>query len=210
MGRVYIGLEPDQGGKTFKAGILMRLAEIGYKGEIRIFDCGEFKDPSALCIDNPDEFSRRFEEILATAEPVDLADFAKFAAAVETGLEVDPLAQAIGELVDNEERFDGAAGELYARLESMPAAMDKVKRSRNWPQSARGLRASLKRIKPLLEKTGICIEFSKIKHNGHYPIRLCRKNGGTTSPTSPGSVDGGLFPACVSGTFPNWMRITRP
>jgi len=33
------------------------------------------------------------------------------------------------------------------------------------------------------------IEFSKIKRNGHYPIRLSRKMGEITSPTSPTSPD---------------------
>jgi len=139
-----------------------------------------------------------------------MADFARFATAAETGLgfqagdfmkaytdnrkdaissslDVDPLAQAIREMVDGEEWFEGTAAELLEHLETMSVITDRIKRSRTWPQSARGLRSALKRIRPLLAGTGIMIEFSKAKRHGHYPIRAFRLNGETTSPTSPTS-----------------------
>lgn len=139
-----------------------------------------------------------------------MADFARFATAAEIGLgfqagdfmkaytdnrkdaissslDVDPLAQAIREMVDGEEWFEGTAAELLEHLETMSVITDRIKRSRTWPQSARGLRSALKRIRPLLAGTGIMIEFSKAKRHGHYPIRAFRLNGETTSPTSPTS-----------------------
>ena len=88
-------------------------------------------------------------------------------------------------VIDGEEWLEGTAGKPLEHLESMSLVTDRIERSRTWPQSARGLRASLKRIKSMLEKTGINIEFSKIKYNGHYPVRLCRKHGETTFSKSP-------------------------
>ena len=73
-------------------------------------------------------------------------------------------------VIDGEEWLEGTAGKPLEHLESMSLVTDRIKRSRTWPQSARGLRASLKRIKSLLEKTGINFEFSKIKYNGHYSV----------------------------------------
>jgi len=153
-----------------------------------------------------------------------MADFARFATAAETGLgfqagdfmkayadnrkdaissslEVDPLAQAIREMVDNEEWFEGTAAELLEHLETMPVATDRIKRSRTWPQSARSLRSALKRIKPLLAGIGIQIAFSKIKQHGHYPIRVSRFNGEITSPTSPTSPDSTQLLDSVKDTF---------
>jgi len=130
--------------------------------------------------------------------------------AVESGLEVDPLAQAIRELVDGEE-FEGTMGELLERLEAMSGVIDSIKRSTFWPKTPHKLRASLKRIKPLLEKTGIKIDFLGKKHHGRSFIRVTRKTGETKSPKSPKSpntLEATDFIEDVEGDIEN-MKVTR-
>ncbi len=117
---VYVCREPDQGGKTFVDGTTKRLMEIQYRGEIFIFSCGSFKDPSELYINDPENFSQRFEEILAIAEPWEPTD-----APDDEDEDITPIPDPWPAPLE-EAAFHGLAGE-FVRLvnphsESDPAA----------------------------------------------------------------------------------------
>src|SRR5262249_49264767 len=61
--KVYIHVEPDRGGETFRAGVPARLSALGFKGKVFALQMPDgFKDPSALHIDDPERFLARFEE----------------------------------------------------------------------------------------------------------------------------------------------------
>lgn len=131
--RIYISQESGDGGKVFVDRLTKHLTKIGYQGEIRIFTCGQFKDPSDLYINDPENFPLNFQEILAIAEPWELAptaddedDFTptpdpwpkmpdaafyglagKFVELVKTQVEADPAALLI--------QFLAAFGNLVGR-----------------------------------------------------------------------------------------------
>src|SRR5215813_5874004 len=45
---IYVWREPDAGGKTFVKGLTKRLAELGYKGSVKVIHVEGIKDPSEL------------------------------------------------------------------------------------------------------------------------------------------------------------------
>ena len=74
---VYIHVEPDNGGATFRQKVIQALYDSGYKGTVRTFavkdvDAG-CKDPSDLHIKYGDQFRAMIDPALKTAQAVDLA-----------------------------------------------------------------------------------------------------------------------------------------
>ncbi len=79
--------EPDRGGETFVAGLVSRLAVLGYKGEFYALKADGFKDPNDLFKRSPDGFEERFKALIQTAQYIDLAE-----AATETRRSTNSLA----------------------------------------------------------------------------------------------------------------------
>jgi hypothetical protein len=70
---VYFVVEPDQGGEQFRAGVVARLAALGFPGKLyELRMPSGYKDPSELHIDDPTRFLRRFEECAAVATQLEL------------------------------------------------------------------------------------------------------------------------------------------
>jgi len=65
--QVYYWREPDQGGDTFTAGIVARLAEIGFTGEIREMKIAGVKDPNELHQRDAQAFYKAFCEAMGEA-----------------------------------------------------------------------------------------------------------------------------------------------
>src|SRR3569833_2254089 len=61
---VYVCFEKD----AASAGMVQSLAKTGITERVKVFDCGEFKDPSDLFCDNPDAFDERFKTYLDAAK----------------------------------------------------------------------------------------------------------------------------------------------
>lgn len=74
---VYIHVEPDAGGQTFRAKVLQALYDSGYKGTVRTFSAKDIdpgcKDPSDLHIKYGDQFRAMLDPALKAAQAVDLA-----------------------------------------------------------------------------------------------------------------------------------------
>lgn len=73
--RVYIHVEPDQGGQTFLSHTLGALHDGYFLGEVFQWSCRAFaqKDPSALYISvGAEETKARIEQAIASAAPIDL------------------------------------------------------------------------------------------------------------------------------------------
>ncbi|MGH7893773.1 MAG: hypothetical protein ACREQL_03845, partial [Candidatus Binatia bacterium] len=63
--RIYVVIEPDQGGETVKGW----LARSKIRDRAHIVALGKFKDPSALHVNDPDRFRERFQQALDAAVP---------------------------------------------------------------------------------------------------------------------------------------------
>lgn len=73
--KVYLHIEPDNGGQTFRATMLRKLYAAGFLGEVFTFSCGPSgsKDPSELFIKLEREAAlRNLQELLEKAKKVDL------------------------------------------------------------------------------------------------------------------------------------------
>lgn len=72
--KVYLHIEPDKGGQTFKQQMISKLYEGGYQGEVYTFNLGEYdvKDPSELyCRDGVDA-TDEIQAAISKAEYIDL------------------------------------------------------------------------------------------------------------------------------------------
>jgi hypothetical protein len=68
--KVYVFVEPDRGGRTFRTGVIERLAELQYDGQTFILTLPDgYKDPSDLHIAAPELFLKRFQWALKVALP---------------------------------------------------------------------------------------------------------------------------------------------
>lgn len=74
-------------------------------------------------------------------------------AAVEATIESDPVASALIQFMDGEERWTGTATELLGLLEAF--APEGSRFSRTWPKAANALSQKLRRAAPSLRKLGI-------------------------------------------------------
>jgi hypothetical protein len=63
--RIYVVIEPDQGGDT----VLGWISKSAIKDRAWLLDLGGFKDPSALHVDDPDRFEERWRAIIEAAGP---------------------------------------------------------------------------------------------------------------------------------------------
>jgi hypothetical protein len=63
---IYVVIEPDQGGRTLRA----RLATAPFRDRIRLVQLDGVKDPSALYLSDPENFSSRFAALLEAARPL--------------------------------------------------------------------------------------------------------------------------------------------
>lgn len=74
---VYIHVEPDAGGQTFREKICQALFDAKYTGTVRTFSCHDIdpkcKDPSDLHIWYGEQFRAKIDPALKAAQPVDLA-----------------------------------------------------------------------------------------------------------------------------------------
>lgn len=62
---IYVVIEPDKGGETVKKW----LAKSKLRKRVRLISLGEYKDPSGLHLDNPEQFAARFQRYLEAAMP---------------------------------------------------------------------------------------------------------------------------------------------
>jgi hypothetical protein len=130
-----------------------------------------------------------------------MADFAMWATASEPGLGLEPGAfmkvyegnrtEAVRETLDNDpvatplikfldqlhdegnDLWEGSCGELHQRLDSL--VDERVKRSRQWPDSARGLSGRLRRLVTFLREVGIIITFNPKGAKGLRTLTIERK-----------------------------------
>lgn len=74
--KLFLHIEPDQGGQTFRAAMLKKLGAGEFLGEVATFSCGPTgsKDPSDLYIKEGAAAKDKLKELLEKAKPVDLAE----------------------------------------------------------------------------------------------------------------------------------------
>ena len=74
---VYIHVEPDNGGQTFRQKVIQALNDSGYTGTVRAFSAKDIdvlcKDPSDLHIKYGDQFRAMIDPALKAAQPLDMA-----------------------------------------------------------------------------------------------------------------------------------------
>lgn len=88
--KIYLHIEPDKGGQTFRQQMISKLYEGGYQGEVYTFNLGEcnVKDPSELyCRDGVDATDKIWAAI-ALAERVDLQSEAESLPELVSGMPV--------------------------------------------------------------------------------------------------------------------------
>lgn len=74
--KLYLHIEPDSGGKTFRELMIKKLAEGGYAGELYEFSCAALgkKDPSELYLSSGEaEARRKLATLVGTAKRIDVA-----------------------------------------------------------------------------------------------------------------------------------------
>lgn len=85
--RIFVHVEPDNGGQTFLRSVVTKLHEGGYQGTVKLWSCDEYgvKDPSELLIrDGAQEAKSKLQKALSEAKSVSWAEFAeKLPAAIE-------------------------------------------------------------------------------------------------------------------------------
>lgn len=69
---IYIIKEPGQSGAIFVAGISERLASFGYAGTAKVVSLEPYKDPNEFYQAHPEQFASLFQEMLDTAETIEL------------------------------------------------------------------------------------------------------------------------------------------
>lgn len=78
---VYIHVEPDSGGESFRKKTLAKLNEAGYAGNAYSFSCHdidpECKDPSDLHVLHEKDFRKLIDPVIRNAKPEDLNDIRK-------------------------------------------------------------------------------------------------------------------------------------
>jgi hypothetical protein len=107
--KIYVFQEPHQSGEAFVDGVRHRLAALGWRGELRRIHLADFKDPSALHIDDPERFPERWRAAMQAADVLEIpsSSFATLSLQSEP-LWPSPLA---------EEAYYGLAGEIVHTIE---------------------------------------------------------------------------------------------
>jgi len=107
------------------------------------------------------------------------------AAAIEIGLESDPLAQSVIDL-SGCEAWEGTATELLEDLTEL--VPDKLSKSKVWPKTPQSLSNRLRRLAPVLREIGIEIEFARESNTGRRRILI--SEAGEKSVTTVTTVTG--------------------
>jgi len=93
--------------------------------------------------------------------------------AVDTVLEADPVAVALDRHMEGRSEHTTTATQLLEALNGL--ASDHVRRSRQWPTSARGLSGQLTRLAPALRRVGITITSDREGHTGRRLLHIRRE-----------------------------------
>ena len=77
--RIYLHIEPDMGGQTFRKQMIKKLHEGGYGGEVFTFNLGDYavKDPSELYIKHGTDAADMIKAAMQKAERLDIAQIAE-------------------------------------------------------------------------------------------------------------------------------------
>jgi hypothetical protein len=90
--------------------------------------------------------------------------------AVDTVLDADPVAMALRQHLDGSAKWEGTATALLDVLGELVA--EHIRRSRDWPASARALSSRLTRLAPSLRRVGITIDREREAHTGRRYIHI--------------------------------------
>jgi hypothetical protein len=134
-------------------------------------------------------------------------------AAVELGIEFDPVANAVRHLAEAGE-WEGTATELLARLGAHTS--ESAANGREWPKGAQSLSNRLRRVVPALRAVGVELEFWKDKSRNRSrlirirPLPLLPPGASKVSAASrltASSTEPGFVPEAASGkTYPAHPR----
>ena len=94
------------------------------------------------------------------------------AAATETALEADPVAEAVFSLMADREEYSATATELWEALGEQVS--EEVRKSKTWPGAPNALTGRLRRLAPELREVGI--EFSEGSRHGPAKNKTLTKN----------------------------------
>jgi hypothetical protein len=173
--KVYVVQEPDAGGETFIDQVRHRLGALGWQGELRRVYLEKFKDPSAMHVDDPDQFKERWRAALETADTLEVGIPATAAPTLPANPPwPDPLAP---------EAFHGLAGEVVRVIEPSSEA-----------DSAALLIQTLVGFGNLLGRTAHCVVEAD-KHHGNEFAVLVGRTSKARKGTSWGRVHGLLTDA---------------
>ena len=108
----------------------------------------------------------------------------------ELALESSPVGKAVLDFIAGNDSWKGTAGELLAELDR--AVDDKTKRAKGWPQTARALSGTIKRLAPNLRAVGLQVEMGRTG-NGRYIALGMVQQSSVTSVTNvtPPDISGG-------------------
>lgn len=91
----------------------------------------------------------------------------------EGALDNDPVAVAVGDLMEGRGEWSGTATELYAALAEL--VDEEVRRSRAWPSAPNSLSNRMKRIAPSLREAGIEYEDERMSGGGRTRTKSLKK-----------------------------------
>lgn len=88
--KLYLHIEPDNGGQVFKTQMAKKLYAGGYKGEVLIFNLGDYavKDPSELYIKYGMDAADMIKTAMSKAEPLDIKILAEDIPELVTGMPI--------------------------------------------------------------------------------------------------------------------------
>jgi hypothetical protein len=98
---LYVVRESDDAGEQFVENVARRLAELNWRGELRVVRLGTAKDPSNLHCQDPDRFAQRWQEAIKAAEPlaVTKAEGGGLATTCLTGMQPEPVDWLVPDLL---------------------------------------------------------------------------------------------------------------
>lgn len=106
----------------------------------------------------------------------------------ELALEASPVATAIMQLMEEQTWWEGTSADLLKILEDEHAD-EKTRRSRNWPESPRGLSSQLTRVAPNLRADGIEVIREEKRTKRGRQVVLRRVPAVPSPPSLPSPVD---------------------
>jgi hypothetical protein len=112
--------------------------------------------------------------------------------AVEGVIDADPIAAAVRAVMATRTEWTGTASDLLGALAEV--AVERVAKSKTWPDSPRALAGRLRRAATFLRKIGIEISFGR---EGRARTRTIRV---TTTPNHPAPEYAGVLPSAPSAS----------